>query len=71
MAKKSMLEREKKRKALINKYSIKRKLLVEQLKKVDSLENIFELNEKIQKIATSSDDECKDEDLISSLTTDF
>lgn len=54
MAKKSMLEREKKRKALINKYSIKRKLLVEQLKKVDSLENIFELNEKIQKLPRNS-----------------
>ncbi len=49
-----MLEREKKRKALINKYSIKRKLLVEQLKKVDSLENIFELNEKIQKLPRNS-----------------
>jgi small subunit ribosomal protein S14 len=54
MAKKSMLEREKKRKALINKYSIKRKLLVEQLKKVDSLDNIFELNEKIQKLPRNS-----------------
>lgn len=49
-----MLEREKKRKALINKYSIKRKLLVEQLKKVDSLDNIFELNEKIQKLPRNS-----------------
>jgi small subunit ribosomal protein S14 len=54
MAKKSMLEREKKRKALINKYSIKRKLLLEQLKKVDSLDNIFELNEKIQKLPRNS-----------------
>jgi small subunit ribosomal protein S14 len=54
MAKKSMLEREKKRKALINKYSIKRKLLVEQLKKVDSLDDIFELNEKIQKLPRNS-----------------
>jgi len=49
-----MLEREKKRKALINKYSIKRKLLVEQLKKVDSLDDIFELNEKIQKLPRNS-----------------
>jgi len=44
----------KKSKALINKYSIKRKLLVEQLKKVDSLDDIFELNEKIQKLPRNS-----------------
>ena len=54
MAKKSMIEREKKRKALITKYSIQRTIILKNLKKADSLENIFELNEKIQKLPRNS-----------------
>ena len=54
MAKKSMLEREKKRKSLINKYSKRRELLLKELRKAKSLENIFELNEKIQKLPRNS-----------------
>ena len=54
MAKKSMLEREKKRKKLVQKYLIKRKELLIQLKTVNSLEQIFEINEKIQKLPRNS-----------------
>jgi small subunit ribosomal protein S14 len=54
MAKKSMLEREKKRNKLCNKYSEKRKDLVNQLKVVTSLDEIFELNEKLQKLPRNS-----------------
>jgi len=54
MAKKSMLERETKRKSLINKYSKKRKLILDELKKAKSLDSIFELNEKIQKLPRNS-----------------
>jgi len=44
MAKKSMLEREVKRKKLVIKYSEKRKEILNKLKKVSSLEEIFSLN---------------------------
>ena len=54
MAKKSMLEREKKRNKLFNKYSIKRKELLNELKNVTSLDEIFEINEKIQKLPRNS-----------------
>jgi small subunit ribosomal protein S14 len=54
MAKKSMLERELKRKKLITKYSEKRKNLLKELKSADSLEQIFEINEKIQKLPRNS-----------------
>jgi len=54
MAKKSMLEREIKRKSLINKYSKKRELILNELKKADSLEAIFDLNEKLQKLPRNS-----------------
>jgi small subunit ribosomal protein S14 len=54
MAKKSMLEREKKRNKLFNKYSIKRKQLLSELKTVTSLDEIFEINEKIQKLPRNS-----------------
>jgi small subunit ribosomal protein S14 len=54
MAKKSMLERELKRKKLISKYSKRRSEILNELKKVDSLEKIFELNEKIQKLPRNS-----------------
>jgi small subunit ribosomal protein S14 len=54
MAKKSMLERETKRKSLINKYSKKRKLILDKLKDAKSLDAIFELNQKIQKLPRNS-----------------
>jgi small subunit ribosomal protein S14 len=54
MAKKSMLERESKRKKLVNKYSELRKNLLNQLKSADSLEEKFALNEKIQKLPRNS-----------------
>ena len=54
MAKKSMLERETKRKKLVAKYSEKRKDILNQLKKVSSLEEIFSLNEKLQKLPRNS-----------------
>jgi small subunit ribosomal protein S14 len=54
MAKKSMLEREKKRKNLVLKYKEKRLTILNQLKQADSLEKIFELNEKLQKLPRNS-----------------
>jgi small subunit ribosomal protein S14 len=54
MAKKSMLEREKKRKNLVLKYKEKRTIILNQLKQADSLEMIFELNEKLQKLPRNS-----------------
>ena len=54
MAKKSMLEREYKRKRLVTKYSEKRKEILKELKKAESLEQIFELNAKLQKVPRNS-----------------
>jgi small subunit ribosomal protein S14 len=54
MAKKCMLEREKKRKSLVTKYSKKRQIILNELKTAESLETIFELNEKIQKLPRNS-----------------
>ena len=54
MAKKNMLEREVKRKKLVKKYSEKRKILVNELKKENSLEEIFLINEKLQKLPRNS-----------------
>ena len=54
MAKKSMLERERKRKNLVLKYKDKRITILNQLKQADSLEKIFELNEKLQKLPKNS-----------------
>jgi small subunit ribosomal protein S14 len=54
MAKKSMLERELKRKKLVNKYAEKRKEILSQLKIVNTLEEIFRLNEKLQKLPRNS-----------------
>jgi small subunit ribosomal protein S14 len=54
MAKKSMLERELKRKKLVKKYSEKRKNFLNELKKATSLEKKFEINEKIQKLPRNS-----------------
>jgi len=49
-----MLEREVKRKKLVKKYSEKRNILVNQLKKENSLEEIFSINEKLQKLPRNS-----------------
>ena len=49
-----MLEREKKRNKLFKKYSEKRKELLKELKTKNSLEDIFEMNEKIQKLPRNS-----------------
>ena len=49
-----MLERELKRKKLIAKFSEKRNLLKKELKKAESLEDIFKVNEKIQKLPRNS-----------------
>jgi len=54
MAKKSMLERELKRKKLVLKYSKKRSILLNELKKALSLDEIFQINEKIQKLPRNS-----------------
>jgi small subunit ribosomal protein S14 len=54
MAKKNMIERERKRKILVKKYSERRKQIQNQLKKATTLQEIFELNEKIQKLPRNS-----------------
>jgi small subunit ribosomal protein S14 len=54
MEKKGMLEREKKRKGLVLKYIGKRKTILNQLKEAQSLEEIFELNKKLQKLPRNS-----------------
>jgi len=52
MAKKSMLEREYKRKKLVTKYSEKRKNILNELKNANSLEEKFSLNEKNSKTSS-------------------
>jgi small subunit ribosomal protein S14 len=54
MAKKSMLEREKKRKLCVQKYSEKRKKLLSSYKKAISLEEKFEISKKIQQLPRDS-----------------
>jgi small subunit ribosomal protein S14 len=54
MAKKSMLQREIKRKNLNKKYKEKRETILNNLKKVTSLDEIFSLNEKLQKLPRNS-----------------
>lgn len=54
MAKKGMLERELKRKKLVQKYSSKRKNLLLERKKAVTLEEIFEISEKIQRLPRNS-----------------
>ena len=54
MAKKIMIEREKKRKALVSKYAEKRKKILSELKNVYSLDDIFKINEKLQKLPRNS-----------------
>jgi small subunit ribosomal protein S14 len=54
MAKQSMLERELKRKKLVIRYSKIRQEILSQLKKAKSLDEIFPLNEKLQKLPRNS-----------------
>ncbi len=54
MAKKSMLQRELKRKKLVAKYFSKRQNLLEKVSTANSLEEIFDLNEKIQRLPRNS-----------------
>jgi small subunit ribosomal protein S14 len=61
MAKKSMLERERKRQRLVARFSKKREDILKELKLVtsknsisNSLENLFLLNEKLQKLPRNS-----------------
>jgi len=49
-----MLEREKKRKILVAKYLEKRKVILKELKRAGSLEEIFELSKKLQKLPRNS-----------------
>jgi small subunit ribosomal protein S14 len=49
-----MLEREIKRKKLTARFAKKREIILEALKKANSLEQIFELNEKLQKLPRNS-----------------
>ena len=54
MAKKSMIEREKKRIKLNSKYKIKRQNLLEQYKKTKDFESRLEVHSKIQKLPRNS-----------------
>ena len=54
MAKKSMLERELKRKKLVSRYAEKRNEILSELKKVNNLDEIFQWNEKLQKLPRNS-----------------
>ena len=54
MAKKSMIEREKKRIKLNSKYKIKRQNLLEQYKKTKDFESKLEVHSKIQKLPRNS-----------------
>ncbi len=54
MAKKSMIEREKKRERLIAKYAEKRAELKEQLRQAESLEEKIEIHRKIQQLPRNS-----------------
>ena len=54
MAKKSMLERELKRTKLVQRYAKKRAELMNNLKSTNSLDEIFEINKKIQKLPRNS-----------------
>jgi len=54
MAKKSMIEREKKRKKLVLKYIEKRQIILKELKIAQSLEEIFELSKKLHKLPRNS-----------------
>ena len=54
MAKKSMIERDKKRLKLYNKYKLKRTKLLQQYREADSFSMKLELHEKLQKLPRNS-----------------
>jgi small subunit ribosomal protein S14 len=54
MAKKSMLEREKKRKILVNKFREKRELLKKELKSVELFDEKIGIAKKLQKLPKNS-----------------
>ena len=54
MAKKSMVEREQKRRHLVIRYSQKRKTLLQQIKASSRLEERFDLHRKLQKLPRNS-----------------
>ena len=54
MAKKSMVERERKRQHLVIKYSQKRKSLLKEIKKRVRLEERFDLHRKLQRLPRNS-----------------
>jgi len=54
MAKKSMIERERKRFALVKKYAEKRENLKKAIKKASSMEDKFILHRKLQKLPANS-----------------
>nr|AIU44660.1 ribosomal protein S14 [Cyanophora paradoxa] len=54
MAKKSMIERDKKRENLMNKYLVKRQQLKDRLNATDSLEEKLLLNQELQKLPRNS-----------------
>ena len=54
MAKKSMIERENKRKYLIKKYNHRRNLLKKEIKKTQDFNQIFNLQSKLQKLPRNS-----------------
>ena len=54
MAKKSMIEREKKRQLLVTKYSQKRELLKQQMQMTSSLEGKLNLHRKLQNLPRNS-----------------
>ncbi|MGB3511609.1 MAG: 30S ribosomal protein S14 [Microcoleaceae cyanobacterium] len=54
MAKKSMIEREKKRKKLVEKYAAKRQELKEQFEAAEDLEDKMEIHRQIQRLPRNS-----------------
>jgi len=54
MAKKSMIERDRKRFVLITKYASKRKSLKEAIQEVESMEEKLQLHRKLQKLPRNS-----------------
>nr|NP_043148.1 ribosomal protein S14 [Cyanophora paradoxa]P48138.1 RecName: Full=Small ribosomal subunit protein uS14c; AltName: Full=Cyanelle 30S ribosomal protein S14 [Cyanophora paradoxa]AAA81179.1 ribosomal protein S14 [Cyanophora paradoxa] len=54
MAKKSMIERDKKRENLMNKYLVKRQQLKTRLNETDSVEEKLLLNQELQKLPRNS-----------------
>ncbi|CAM9091746.1 unnamed protein product [Discosporangium mesarthrocarpum] len=54
MAKKSMIEREKKRNLLVNKYSLKRKIFLSEFKNAKNFNEQMEIHKKLEKLPRNS-----------------